>query len=163
MLVGAGMGFAMSLVIPNVGIFRTMICGASGGAVGALSFMVMVTAMSFSDFSGRLAGAMVLGFSVGIAVAMAEIMAREAFLFVHWAKNEKSTVNIGVRPVVIGTSEDSTVRLPAQSGYPAKVASFMLVGGRAAMINHMSGATHQLRDGNRLTLGKVVIEVRIVD
>jgi Ca-activated chloride channel family protein len=122
----------------------------------------MVTAMDFSDLGGRLAGAMVLGFALGVAVAMAEMMAREAFLVVHWAKNEKSTVNIGPRPVEIGTTNESTVRLSAQTGYPPRVASFSLVGGKATLVNHISRTTHVLKDGNKLTLGTVVIEVRIL-
>jgi Ca-activated chloride channel family protein len=162
MLVGAGLGLAMTFVIPNVPRPRTLLCGAAGGFMGAIAFMVIVAVMSFSDFGGRLVGAMILGFSVGIAVAMAEIMAREAFLVVHWAKNETSTVNIGKSAVEIGTTNESTVRLSTKTGYPARVASFKLVDGKATLINHMSKTTHVLKDGNKLTLGTVVIEVRIV-
>lgn len=162
MLVGSGLGFAMTFVIPNINLPKTLACGAAGGALGAACFVAMVTAMDFSDLGGRLAGAMVLGFALGVAVAMAEMMAREAFLVVHWAKNEKSTVNIGPRPVEIGTTNESTVRLSAQTGYPPRVASFSLVGGKATLVNHISRTTHVLKDGNKLTLGTVVIEVRIL-
>ena len=162
MLVGAGLGLAMTLVIPNIPRPRTLLCGAAGGFVGAIGFTLIVAVMSFSDFGGRLSGAMVLGFSVGIAVAMAEMIAREAFLIVHWAKNESSTVNIGKSTVEIGTTNESTVRLSSKTGYPARVASFKLVDGKATLINHMSQTTHILKDGNKLTLGTVVIEVRIV-
>lgn len=162
MLVGSGLGFAMTFVIPNINLPKTLACGAAGGALGAVCFIAMVTALSFSDFGGRMAGAVVLGFALGIAVAMAEMLAREAFLVVHWAQNEKSTVNIGPSPVEIGTTNESTVRLSAQTGYPPRVASFSLVGGKATLVNHMSRTTHVLKDGNKLTLGKVVIEVRIL-
>ena len=162
MLVGAGLGLAMTFVIPNIPRPKTLLCGAAGGFVGAIGFMFIVAVMSFSDFGGRMAGAMVLGFSVGIAVAMAEMMAREAFLVVHWAKNETSTVNIGQAEVEIGTTNESTVRLSTKTGYPARVASFKLIDGKATLINHMSRTTHVLKDGNKLTLGTVVIEVRIV-
>jgi len=162
MLVGAGLGLAMTFVIPNIPRPRTLLCGAAGGFVGAIGFMFIVAVMSFSDFGGRLVGAMILGFSVGIAVAMAEMIAREAYLVIHWAKNETSTVNIGRSEVEIGTTNESTVRLSAKTGYPARVASFKLVDGKATLINHMSRTTHVLKDGNKLTLGTVVIEVRIV-
>jgi hypothetical protein len=36
------------------------------------------------------------------------------------------------------------------------------VGGKPTLINHMSHTTHVLKDGNKLTLGTVVIEVRII-
>jgi Ca-activated chloride channel family protein len=162
MLVGSGLGFAMTFVVPNINLPKTLACGAAGGALGAACFVAMVTTLDFSDLGGRLAGAMVLGFALGVAVAMAEMMAREAFLVVHWAKNEKSTVNIGPRPVEIGTTNESTVRLSAQTGYPPRVASFSLVGGKATLVNHISRTTHVLKDGNKLTLGTVVIEVRIL-
>lgn len=162
MLVGAGLGLTMTFVIPNIPRARTLLCGAAGGFVGAIGFMFIVAVTGFSDLGGRLAGAMILGFSVGIAVAMAEMIAREAFIVVHWAKNETSTVNIGQAEVEIGTTNESTVRLSAKTGYPARVASFKLVDGKATLINHMSRTTHVLKDGNKLTLGTVVIEVRIV-
>lgn len=162
MLVGAGLGLTMTFVIPNMPRVQALLCGAAGGLVGATGFMLIVAVTNFSDFGGRLAGAMALGVSVGIAVAMAETIAREAYIIVHWAKNETSTVNIGQAEVEIGTTNESTVRLSAKTGYPARVASFKLIDGKPSLINHMSRTTHVLKDGNRLTLGTVVIEVRIV-
>ena len=118
--------------------------------------------MYFSVFGGRVVGALLIGFSVGIAVTMAEAIAREAYLIVHWAKNEKSTVNIGGSPVLIGTNVESTVRLSPKTGYPGAIASFKMVDGKPTLQNHMSRTTHILKDGNKLALGTVVIEVRIV-
>jgi hypothetical protein len=37
-----------------------------------------------------------------------------------------------------------------------------MVDGKPTLQNHMSRTTHVLKDGNKLTLGTVVIEVRIV-
>lgn len=162
MIIGAGLGFAMTFVIPNMPRAKAVLCCAVGGFLGAICFIIVVASMQFSDFGGRIAGALALGFFVGIAVAMAELVAREAFLIIHWAKNEKSTVNMGRSPVVIGTSIESTVRLPAKSGYPASVASFELKAGKATLTNHMSRTTHVLKDGNKLTLGSVIVEVRII-
>jgi Ca-activated chloride channel family protein len=162
LLVGAGLGFAMTFVIPNMPRAKAVLCCAAGGFLAAVGFIAVVASMHFADFGGRIAGALTLGFTVGIAVAMAEMVAREAFLVIHWAKNESSTVNLGRSPVVIGTANESTVRLPAKSGYPASVASFELKDGKATLTNHMSRTTHVLKDGNKLTLGSVVVEVRIV-
>jgi Ca-activated chloride channel family protein len=162
LLVGAGLGFAMTFVIPNMPRAKAVLCCAAGGFLAAVGFIAVVASMHFADFGGRIAGALTLGFTVGIAVAMAEMVAREAFLVIHWAKNESSAVNLGRSPVVIGTANESTVRLPAKSGYPASVASFELKDGKATLTNHMSRTTHVLKDGNKLTLGSVVVEVRIV-
>jgi Ca-activated chloride channel family protein len=161
-VVGAGLGFAMTFVIPNISKLNALLCASAGGFVGCVAFMLIVGGMRFSDFGGRVVGALLIGFSVGIAVAMAEVIAREAYLIVHWAKNEKSTVNIGGAPVLVGTSVESTVRISPRTGYPGAVATFKVVGGKPTLINHMSHTTHVLKDGNKLTLGTVVIEVRIV-
>jgi Ca-activated chloride channel family protein len=161
-LVGGTLGLAMTYVIPNLPRFKSVLCAALGGLIGVVGFILIVSVMDFSDVGGRLIGAIMLGGSVGIAVAMAETIARDAYLVVHWAKNEKSTVNLGRTPVSIGTTTEATVRLSARTGYPSTVASFRLVDGQATLHNHMSQTTHTLKDGNKLTLGTVVIEVRII-
>jgi Ca-activated chloride channel family protein len=159
-VVGAGLGFAMTFVIPNISKLKTILCAAAGGLVGSIAFLLVVS--HFSEFGGRVVGALLIGFSVGIAVAMAEAIAREAYLIVHWAKNEKSTVNIGRTPVLVGTNVESTVRLSPQTGYPGVIASFKMTDGKPTLHNHMSRTTHVLKDGNKLSLGTVVIEVKIV-
>jgi Ca-activated chloride channel family protein len=159
-LVGAGLGLSISLAIPNLNVFRSVLFGALGGLVAVGGFLLV--AASGSEMASRLMGASFLGLFIALAVTIAEAVAREAYLVVHWAKNESTTVNLGSRPVMIGTSRDSTVRMSAKSGYPAQIASFELKDGKALLTNHMSRTTHVLKDGNKLTLGTVVIEVRIL-
>jgi Ca-activated chloride channel family protein len=158
--VGAGLGLTISLAIPNLNAFRSVAFGALGGLVAVGGFLLV--SMSGADTASRLMGASFLGLFIALAVTIAEAVAREAYLVVHWAKNETSTVNLGSRLVMIGTSRDSTVRLPVKSGYPPEIASFQLKDGKALLANHMSKTTHILKDGNKLTLGSVVIEVRII-
>jgi Ca-activated chloride channel family protein len=158
--VGAGLGLTISLAIPNLNLFRSVAFGALGGLVAVGGFLLV--SMSGADMASRLMGASFLGLFIALAVTIAEAVAREAYLVVHWAKNETSTVNLGSRLVMIGTSRDSTVRLPIKSGYPPEIASFQLKDGKAVLTNHMSKTTHILKNGNKLTLGSVVIEVRII-
>ena len=159
-LVGAGLGLSISLAIPNLNVLRSVLFGALGGLVAVGGFLLV--AASGSEMASRLMGASFLGLFIALAVTIAEAVAREAYLVVHWAKNESTTVNLGTRPVMIGTSRDSTVRLSAKSGYPPQIASFELKDGKALLTNHMSRTTHVLKNGNKLTLGTVVIEVRIL-
>jgi Ca-activated chloride channel family protein len=159
-LVGAGLGLSISLAIPNLNVFRSVLFGALGGLVAVGGFLLV--AASGSEMASRLMGASFLGLFIALAVTIAEAVAREAYLVVHWAKNESTTVNLGTRHVMIGTSRDSTVRLSAKSGYPPQIASFELKDGKALLTNHMSRTTHVLKNGNKLTLGTVVIEVRIL-
>ncbi len=163
MLVGAGLGLAMTFVIPNIPRIKALLCAAGGGFIGAVAFILLVSVMDFSDFGGRLIGALIMGGAVGISVATAETIARDAYLIVNWGRNEQSTVNLGRSPVMVGTTSEATVRLSAKSGYPSTVASFKLVDGHASLHNHMTKTTHALKDGNKLTLGTIVIEVRIVN
>ncbi len=158
--VGAGLGLTISLAMPNLNVFRSVAFGALGGVVSVGGFLLV--SMSGAEMASRLMGASFLGLFIALAVTIAEAVAREAYLVVHWAKNETSTVNLGSRLVMIGTSRDSTVRLPIKSGYPPEIASFQLKDGKAVLTNHMSKTTHILKNGNKLTLGSVVIEVRII-
>jgi Ca-activated chloride channel family protein len=162
MVVGAGLGLAMTFVIPNIPRTKTVLCVSAGGLVASVAFLLLVSVMYFSVFGGRVVGALLIGFSVGIAVAMAEAIAREAYLVVHWAKNERSNVNIGEAPVLVGTNVESTVRLSPRTGYPGAIASFKMVDGKPTLRNHQARTTHVLKDGNKLTIGAIVIEVRIV-
>jgi Ca-activated chloride channel family protein len=158
--VGAGLGLTITLAMPNLNVIRSVIFGALGGLVAVGGFLLV--SMSGADMASRLMGASFLGLFIALAVTIAEAVAREAYLVVHWAKNETTTVNLGSRLVMIGTSRDSTVRLPVKSGYPPEIASFQLKDGKAVLTNHMSRTTHILKNGNKLTLGSVVIEVRII-
>ncbi len=158
--VGAGLGLTISLAIPNLNMLRSVSLGALGGLVAVGGFLLVSS--SGADTGSRLMGASFLGLFIALAVTIAEAVAREAYLVVHWAKNESSTVNLGSRLVMIGTSRDATVRLPVKSGYPPEIASFQLKDGKAVLTNHMSKTTHILKNGNKLTLGNVVIEVRII-
>lgn len=160
MIAGAGLGLAMSLAIPNLRPMPAAGLGALGGLLGVSAFVVFIY-LGLGEVTARLWGAAAIGFFVGLALAIAERAAREGFLRVIWAPNETTTVNLGARPITVGTGKEVSVRLPASSRYPALVATFRLVGGAATMHNHMSNTHHALRDGNRLNLGPVSIEVKL--
>lgn len=159
--VGAGLGLSISLAIPNLNVVRAVLFGSLGGLV-AVGGYLLVASMGGAEITSRLLGGAFLGAFIALAVSIAEAVAREAYIVVHWAKNETTTVNLGTRPIMVGTSREATVRLPSLSGYPPAIASFELKDGKAVLTNHMSRSTHVLKDGNKLTLGTVVVEVRII-
>jgi Ca-activated chloride channel family protein len=158
--VGAGLGLSIALAIPNLNSLRAILLGALGGLVASGSFL-LVSSLG-SEMASPLLGAAFLGLFIALAISIAEAVAREAYLVVHWAKNETSTVNLGARPVMIGTSGESTVQLSPMTGYPAAVASFELKDGKAVITSHMSRSAHVMKGGTKLTLGTVIVEVRIV-
>ncbi len=158
-MMGGGMGLSLSLVIPNLPKVRSLAYGAAAGLASAILFLII--GRLGSDVVARFLGAGGLGVGIALAVSLAEVLARRAHIIIHWAPNETSTVSLGSKSVDIGTGKEATVRLPGSTNYPAKVASFSLEEGRAVLVNHMSNTRHVLRDGNKLNLGRIVIEVKI--
>jgi Ca-activated chloride channel family protein len=158
-MAGGGLGIAISLAVPNLKMLRSFFYGTLGGAAGALGFLLICAIAS--DVGGRLVGTSIIGLFVGLSVAVAEATAREGYLRVVWGPGEFTRVNLGAKPVTVGSSRESTIRMASSAGYPPIVATFSLQNGQATMVNHMSRSTHALRNGNKLALGTVVIEIHL--
>jgi len=173
-LAGGGLGVSLSLAIPNLKKSRAFLFGVSGGVAGGIGFIIAnaVIRGAFSsseadsiqeiaNIAARLVGTGIIGLFVGLSVAVAEATAKEGYLRVVWGPGEFTRVNLGEKPVLVGSSRESTVRMASSAGYPPIVATFSLQKGQATMVNHMSRTTHVLRNGNKLTLGTVVIEIHL--
>ncbi len=158
-MAGGGLGLALSLAVPNLKPIRAFLFGGLGGFAGAIGFIAVCYVAN--DVGARLVGTSIIGMFVGLSVAVAEATAKEGFLRVVWGPGEYTRVNLGDKPVLVGSSRESTVRMASSDGYPPIVATFSLEKGQATMVNHMSRTTHVLRNGNKLTLGKVVIEIHL--
>ena len=154
-IVGGLLGFAFSFIIPNLARGKALLGGLIGGVLAGVVLMLL------PGVYGRLLACLILGGSVGLSVAVVEAMAREGYLRVIWGPGEFTTVNLGATPVTVGTGVESTVRIPKSSGFPATIATFTMKGGKAVMFHNMTGASHPLRDGNKLPLGTVTIEVKL--
>ena len=158
-MAGGGLGFALSLAVPNLKPIRAFLFGMAGGAAGAIGFIAVC--LVANDVAARLVGTSIIGLFVGLSVAVAEATAREGYLRVVWGPGEFTRVNLGAKPVTVGSSRESTIRMASSAGYPPIVATFSLQNGQATMVNHMSRSTHALRNGNKLALGSVVIEIHL--
>ena len=173
-LAGGGLGLTLSFVVPNLKSTRSALFGFIGGLVGGVGFILVNFVMSgllaasssasdqeLVDVAARLVGTGIIGLFIGLSVAVAEATAKEGYLRVVWGPGEFTRVNLGAKPVTVGSSRESTIRMAASAGYPPIVATFSLQNGQATMVNHMSRTTHALRNGNKLTLGSVVIEIHL--
>lgn len=157
-VVGGTLGFAFSLIIPNLDRGKAILGGLIGGVLaGVILSLLLAGSPSFARF----VACIILGGSVGLSMAVVEAMAREGYLRVIWGPGEFTTVNLGATPVTVGTGTESTVKIPKSSGFPATIATFIMHDGKASMYHNMTGATHPLRDGNKLPLGTVTIEVKL--
>ena len=157
-LLGGLLGLGMTVFVPNLKILRALSGGAIGGLVGSLGFLA--GAGMLADFAGRLLGAASLGFFIGLMIALAEQLAREACLLLHWAPKETTTVNLGARPVILGSSPEAHVCLAKEKGFPPVIGQVWFAGGKVQYENKVNGQKVALPNGSKMQLGTLVIEVR---
>lgn len=157
-LLGSLLGLGMAMFIPNLQRRSATIAGAVGGFIGAIAFLS--GANTLGELAGRLLGAVVLGFCIGLMVALVEQLAREASLIVHWNAKEKSIINLGEIPVVLGSSSESHVYLPKEKGFLPTTALVTFRNGRIEIDNKMTNSKQTLHNGSKLQMGNLLIEIK---
>ncbi len=98
-LLGGLLGWGISFFIPNLDGKKAALAGLGGGLLGAVAFLVM---SEVKDWIGRFGGAALLGFCIGLMVAVVEAAFRRAWLEVRYGEREMITVNLGPEPVKVG-------------------------------------------------------------
>jgi hypothetical protein len=160
-LLGALLGFGLAFFIPNLPKFRAGFAGLVGGGLGAAAFLfALAKSGAAGDASARLVGAAILGLTIGLVVALVERLAREAALIVHWHENERTVINLGSEPVILGSSPEAHLYLPKHKGFPPITAIVTFSDGRVQMENKLSNSTHTLAGGNKLQIGELWIEIQ---
>ncbi|NBR83983.1 MAG: hypothetical protein EBS84_08760 [Proteobacteria bacterium] len=157
-LLGALLGFGLAFSVPNLPKFRAGFAGLIGGGLGAAAFLFALA--KSGEVSGRLVGAAILGLTIGLVVALVERLAREAALIVHWHANERTVINLGSQPVILGSSPEAHLYLPKHKGFPPITAIVTFRDGRVQMENKLSNSTHTLVQGNKLQIGELWIEIQ---
>ncbi len=164
-ILGTLLGGGMSFFVPNLQLRRALLGGGIGGVLGAIGFLLI--SVSAGDIVGRLVGAAIIGFFIGLMIALIEALSREAWLVVHWTTNEKTTISLGKKPVLLGSSEDAHIYLRKDQGYPPITAKIYMEGEKIVMeydeemqkLKSMKVLRHELGDGDKRKLGEVLIEV----
>ena len=100
LILGAILGKGMAYFIANLSGNRAAIAGAIGGVISALVFAGI--SPQVSDLAGRLSGAGVLGFAIGLMVAIVEAAFREGWLEIRYGVKEARNVTLGLEPITIG-------------------------------------------------------------
>jgi hypothetical protein len=98
-LLGALLGWGVSYFVSNLDKNKATRAGLVGGLLGALAYLL---GSSLNDIIGRFAGAALLGFCIGLVVAIVEAAFRRAWLEVRFGERETITVNLGSQPVQVG-------------------------------------------------------------
>lgn len=158
MSMGLLLGWGLAFFIPNLPKSKAAAAGLLGGLLGGVAFLLATGKMG--ELAGRMMGSALLGVSIGCIVAIMERLAREAALVVHWDENERTIINLGPDPVILGSSPEAHLYLPAEKGFPAETAIVVFVDGRVEMENLMTETKHTLYNGNKLEIGNLVIEIQ---
>jgi hypothetical protein len=154
-LLGRGMGFFIS----NLQAKRATIAGAIGGFFGALAFLLV--SQSAGDASGRLVGAVILGFFIGLMVVFVEVAFRTAWLEIQYNPKESRTVNLGAEPVSIGgDAKACTIYAP---NAPPVALRYRLSQGQILCEDIASGVTQPLQPGDNQRVGNLTVFVRSAD
>ena len=109
-------------------------------------------------WSSRLAGGLILGFCIGLMVAIVEAAFRRAWLEVRYGPREMVTVNLGAEPVKVG-SDAQACTVWARGA--AKVAlRYFIRDGQVVCTDVPSRSEDVVGDGDTREAGKVTVVVR---
>lgn len=148
-LVGRGIGF----FIPNLHGGKAAMAGAAGGLLGAAAFLGVST---LGDFAGRCVGAAILGFCIGLVVALIEAAFRDAWLEVMYGAKEMRTVNLGPEPIRIGSNSACTIWTRVDQPVALK---FWINNGRISREDVPANRTSEVAAGHREKVGTLEIVV----
>jgi len=130
--------------------------GALGGAVGCVGFIAVSAATG--DLVGRLVGGLVLGFCIGLMVAVAEAAFRRAWLEVKYGERERITVTLGPEPVKVGS--DARACTVWARGAPPIALRFFVRDGAVICSDTATGREAPVGDGFAKEVGTLTVTVR---
>ena len=160
-LLGALAGIVLSFFVPNLRSGRSLLGGAIGGAAGALGYLglaVAIRGMPAADASGRILGATLLGLALGLTLALAERIARKAWLEICYGGCEIRTVNLGPTPVSIGS--DARAATIYARGTPPVAFRYSFEAGKVVRQDAATNELTELRAGEPHSVGAVTVTLR---
>jgi hypothetical protein len=154
LLLGGMLGRGLAFFIPNLHPWRATAAGCCGGFLGAAGF---ITLSFVGNLAGRFVGAAILGFALGLMVALVETAFRKVWLEVVQAPGDVRAVNLGGTPVFIGGDRNKcTVFVP---GAPGKALKFWEQDGQVYCLNVVAEKTYPVSPGYRHPLKNVEVVV----
>lgn len=152
-LAGCGLAF----VVPNLQKPHGLVGGLLGGGIGAIGYM-LAAYIGLGDFVGRLAGALILGFFIGLMVALVEAVLRRAWLEVRFGGGEVIAVNLGPEPVKVGG--DGQQCAVWARGAPPVALRYWLRGPQVFCHDVVTGQERAVAGGDYRRAGGVEVTVR---
>jgi Ca-activated chloride channel homolog len=167
-ILGALVGGGTKFFVPNLKLKNALLGGTIGGGIGASGFLI--TANIFGDILGRLSGASMLGFFIGLMIAWIEQkqLQSQPYLLVNWTPTEQTTYLLGTKPILIGSSLNVEIPLNASDGFTPITAKIfkeeeniiMQFDQEYAAIKNMKKTSQDLKVGDTRKLGQITIEVK---
>jgi Ca-activated chloride channel family protein len=167
-ILGALVGAGTKFFVPNLTLKNSLLGGTVGGGIGASGFLV--TSSLLGDIVGRLSGVSILGFFIGLMIALIEQkqLNSQPYLLVHWTPTEQTKYLVGTKPISMGTGLNVEIPLNAVDGFTPLTARIFKEGGdiimqfdqEYAMIKKMKVTSQTLKVGDVRKLGKITIEVK---
>jgi hypothetical protein len=155
MLLGTLLGVGVSYFVPNLDVRKAALAGLGGGLLGVVAFLVLSTS---ADVLGRFGGAALLGFCIGLMVAMVEAAFRRAWLDVRFSARESISVNLGTEPVKVG-GDARACTVWARGAAPIAL-RYWIRDGRVCCEDVPSHREMPVADGDTRAVGNVTVVVR---
>jgi Ca-activated chloride channel family protein len=157
-LMASGVGFGVSLFVPNYPRKRAMLAGLLGGIIGGLIFRATFNLLP--ETAGRIFGITVLGLFIGFTISVAEEMLREAWITIDWGRNETTSVSLGAKPLVLGSSPEADVYLP-RNRFPPEAAVIRIENSKVAVDNKMTGQYAEFTEGGETAMENIRVVIHI--
>jgi Ca-activated chloride channel family protein len=155
---GGLIGVLLAFFVPNLKWHRGGLGGLVGGIFGAVAFLA-VTVM-LGSLLGRWLGAAILGFCLGLMVALAELAFRRFWLEIAVSPREVRTMTLGATAISLGSDERRSSFFIAGA---APVALRYWVDGEEVCCEDVpSGQTTRVAAGESRQIGRVMVTMRSV-
>ena len=151
-VLGSLLARGMVYFIPNLNAVKALKFGAVGGFLAVFGFLTITGMMG--DIAGRLFGALILGAIIGLLIAMVELIYRNVWVMVVYDPRNCIPVNLGAKPVTVGSGESDTVFIAAV----APNAGEFRVDGNSIRYTDSKG-TQTLSPGSRVHIGTVELVI----
>jgi hypothetical protein len=155
-LLGGLIGVGLAPFVPNLKLHRGLLGGLGGGFLGAVAF-VLVSQAAEDALLGRWLGAAILGFCIGLMVALAELAFRRWWLEVRFGPREVRTFTLGHTQVNVGGDSRRATVLVA--GAAPLALRYWVDQDRVYCENREAGATTKVEAGDCQAFGNVTVTV----
>lgn len=156
---GGLVGVVMAFFVPNLKWTRGGAGGLAGGVFGAVAFLIV--SLIVGGLLGRWLGAAILGFFLGLMVALAELVFRRFWLEVAVGAREVRALTLGATPVTLGGDEAKATFFVA--GAAPVALRYFVEGERVVCEDAVTGERAAVEPDVGRPLGRVTVTLRGAD